>query len=401
MTMPKFDILYWRKSDMSAGNDDNNQQTTLKKILDFLDRPIVVAFIVPFVLWIVATWSGLAQLPQDISDLEDRIERIEGVLMRAPQHSTVDSADTTEYPFDSEDSFPLSAPPQKLALLSPTEYCIAGISDTYIGNPYQLEADSYNAEPIAYDPNSGTTFTAEELSGQKLLFPYFEDGQEVYFYGQIDQTGCWDGECIVNIYEDKNLVLITEAVYKHGKLLRCKQAFPYTTLSTSYPHDVWAISKRTVDENFNSGETYYYFRSSSFLQTFEFDEVNDEDIISVVDFEKTITTDLEGYYYGHTSDSRYNDKTGDAYMVKYFEDGTIRTLYVGNFEDGFPHDNTGNAWMIGKNSTEQEYSYYKGIVKKGSPTEEGPEHWREELTLDEIETIIAGTSFNVELRWAK
>ena len=114
---------------------------------------------------------------------------------------------------------------------------------------------------------------------------------------------------------------------------------------------------------FSTGETYRYFRSDDYTKSFSLDNVEPHDILNVDEFSAQITSTLEGYYCGEISDGQYNDDSGDAYFVKFFEDGTVRTLYVGNFKDGQFNDQTGNAWMIGKLEIGALYSFYQGPLK--------------------------------------
>ena len=219
---------------------------------------------------------------------------------------------------------------------------------------------------VAYN-SKGNELTVEDVAQKKLLIPYKEEGKECFFYGQLDKYGNWDGECIINIYKDRKLILITEAVYDSGDLLSFKQAFPNET-ERQDGRDVWFFSRRTMKKNFSTGETWDYFRNSDYNQAFTYDSVTVEDILTIDDFQLKVGGKLEGYYNGNTSNGRFNDDSGEAYMVKYFEDGTVRTLYTGKFVDGFPEDFTNHAWMIGKNDTTSKYSYYIGPFEKGHPT---------------------------------
>ena len=95
---------------------------------------------------------------------------------------------------------------------------------------------------------------------------------------------------------------------------------------------------------------------------------------------------LEGYYAGETSDGLYNDTTGNAYLVKYFENGLTKTIYKGNFVDGQFNDETGKAWYIVKEE-DTEYMYYKGIFHNGSPEIKTGE-FKNSITLEFIGNIL-------------
>ena len=80
----------------------------------------------------------------------------------------------------------------------------------------QLAADTV----IGYRKGTDIKVTAEEISDCKVLLPYKSGDQAVFFYGQINENGRWDGNCILNTYEGDKLVLITDAVYDNGNLIR-------------------------------------------------------------------------------------------------------------------------------------------------------------------------------------
>lgn len=281
----------------------------------------------------------------------------------------------------------------------PTNVFSSAITSTYAGidNPYTSESVQLSSTTmIAYSNfDASREYSVKELANQALLLPYTEDDKEVYFYGQLDELGKWDGRCVVNIYEDNKLWLITDAQYDSGELIRCKQAFPD---SSTGGQDVWVISERKIEDGYSSGETWRYFRSGDYLKDFTLDDVQLSDMLSVDMFQESMCVTQEGYYYGNISDGKYNDDTGSAYLCKYFDDGTVRTLYVGQFRDGQFNDSTGNAWMIGRMDKTSAYSYYKGPFENGSAMKD-PELWIEPLTIEQVEEITNIKQFNCELKW--
>ncbi len=283
----------------------------------------------------------------------------------------------------------------------PTVFFASAITSTYDGvdAPYSSESPQISAMSyVVYSAsNPEREYTAAEVAEQPLLLPYTENGNEVYFYGQLDSAGNWDGRCIVNIYDGNVLQLITDAMYDGGTLLSCKQAFPDTVTSGE---DVWVISERKVEDGFSTGETYRYFRSDDYTKSFSLDNVEPDDILNVDEFSAQITSTLEGYYCGEISDGQYNDDSGDAYFVKFFEDGTVRTLYVGNFKDGQFNDQTGTAWMIGKLEIGASYSFYQGPFKNSVSSRDSC-YWEEPISTDRIQEILKEFGFTsaVNLNW--
>lgn len=252
--------------------------------------------------------------------------------------------------------------------------------------------------------SSGIEFSAEELSGIKLLLPYKDGAKNCYFYGQFNDNNQWDGNCIVNVYSNGILELITDAEYTNGKLVSCKQIFPdYTTRDINgNTEPIWVVSDRTVVEGVSYGETWHFFREDDFFEFPEPKDVTSSDILSADAFKKLITTDVEGYYKGSTSNGWFNDDTGNAYMIKYFRNGLIKTLYVGDFQNGVFNDLTESAWMIGKKIESQAaYSYYIGPFENGIATG-GPDCWDEPLEQNEIDAYVAQSRVEIRpdlLRW--
>ena len=283
----------------------------------------------------------------------------------------------------------------------PTVFFASAITSTYDGvdAPYSSESPQISAMSyVVYSAsNPEREYTAAEVAEQPLLLPYTENGNEVYFYGQLDSAGNWDGRCTVNIYDGNVLQLITDAMYDGGTLLSCKQAFPDTVTSGE---DVWVISERKVEDGFSTGETYRYFRSDDYTKSFSLDNVEPDDILNVDEFSAQITSTLEGYYCGEISDGQYNDDSGDAYFVKFFQDGTVRTLYVGNFKDGQFNDQTGTAWMIGKLEIGASYSFYQGPFKNSVSSRDSC-YWEEPISTDRIQEILKEFGFTsaVNLNW--
>ena len=126
--------------------------------------------------------------------------------------------------------------------------------------------------------------------------------------------------------------MITDAEYVDGKVVSCKQIFSDYTSGNSEP--IWVVSNRTVKQGISYGETWHFFREGDFTEISEPENVSATEILSAETFKEKITTNIEGYYKGTISDGWFNDTTGSAYMIKYFRNGMIKTLYVGDFRNG-------------------------------------------------------------------
>lgn len=255
--------------------------------------------------------------------------------------------------------------------------------------------------PIAYNRDTQEEYTLEQLKEKKILLHYTSDNKDVYFYGQLDDQGYYTGECTTNVYEDGNLTFVTSANYLHGDMLNFVKVFPTKTKAGG---DVWAILDCVVNKNYSNGETWYYTRNIPFHKSFESNNVTEKDIISAHDFLAALknTGTLEVYYFGNISNGLFNDDTGKAHYVKYFDDGTVWVLYVGKIKDGDFEDTTGNAWMICKQDKDQKnYAYYNGPFVNGE-NEKITDYWDEELTLSEIDEYLRkhNVTFDCDLRWS-
>lgn len=252
-----------------------------------------------------------------------------------------------------------------------------------------------NSDVIAIDSKSGDEYTKEQLAGEKLLIPYTYNGQEVLFYGQYSESNNWDQDCIINVYEDNKLILISETIYNNGIPSSSKQAFPSHNKEGI---NVWSITDRHYNNDYNYGETWNYFKFNEHLKTFEFENAEIDDIIYVSDFENDIKTysALEGYYFGKVKDGTYtDDEEYKSYMVKYDENGFIRTLYIGNFENGDFHDNTGKAEEIVYDGSVNKYFHYIGTFTDGHRDGDNLNY----VTQEKIDKIIEPYVFNCELNW--
>lgn len=247
---------------------------------------------------------------------------------------------------------------------------------------------------VAYNVFTDEKYTAQEIANQRVLLPYQDGTKNGYFYGELSESGDWNGDCTINVYEDGKLIFIKEATYENGHLLKSRQAFPY--FFNEY-QKVWAISDRTNYGGYSDGETRIYKWELDYIQRFESDKIAPRDIVTIDEFQSGISPDMFAYYHGRTSNGLFNDKTGNAYMVHFFDDGSVRMLYVGNFKDGRLHDLTGNAWYIVRGKS-ADYMYFKGIFM-GNDLVECTSSFSPPLSLEKIKEIIGDRNFHIQLRW--
>ena len=378
-------------------NNFNSDNTTFSDTQVMTAKIYVKKFLVIFIILVVIAFIAFAfhkmvQINDSMSTrLEDLEKRLEYELDRMLDLET--SLYNTREDIKNISLSPSDA--SSASRLVPMSQFTNEIVDKFVSTDISFNSSISldTTSLIAYDMDTEKEYTTEELANQQLLFTYDREGQEVFFCGQISEVGQLDGKCIVNVYEDNKLVLITDAEYDNGTLLKYKKAFPCTTTSGQA---VWAVTNQISHDDFNSSEIWYYFYNNDYNQDFDSNHVVPEDIITVETFSSSINTSLEGYYCGNTSNGYFNDNTGNAYMVKFSEDGTVRMLYVGNFVEGQFNDDTGNAWLIAKSDTN--YFYYKGRFNNGMRIDDGV--IEAFISQEQIEQIVGEKHFNCELSWS-
>ena len=345
-----------------------------------------VFFSVGGVLWVMH--GTVSKLEQHVADLENSIEKIQdsvdkvrdGVTdVRETNSSLIAKVEALEGNFS--EVFTISIKQNDLPIVE---------------SSYELENPTWDAEDIiASDLVSGEEYSAGFLAGKKLLVPYTNNGQEVVFFGQYNENNHWDKDCIINVYANDELILIMDAEYDDGELVTYQQVLA-ETLQTR--QNVWVVTEREHRADLNYGETWNYDRTEDYAKQFELDQVQMQDVVSAEDFIAEIATPVDSYYRGNTSNGIYNDNTGEAYLVRYHEDGTVKVLYKGCFTDGKFDDNTGEAWELVFDSSNgiNKYFYYKGIFKKGNRANSKKIDY---VTREQIEQITEGMEFSCDMEW--
>lgn len=237
--------------------------------------------------------------------------------------------------------------------------------------------------------SSGKEYFADELVNETILITYEEKDKDVFFLGQYNEDYHWDGYCITNAYwRDGSLYGICESNFEDGKRL------DYKTV-VSVEENEWDFYSRKSIGNVNSGTSIKYSFQYNTIKNFTNTNVRASDILYTDNFIETQDAVMLQYYYGNTADGKYNDNTGNAYLVKFYEDGTVKTLYVGNFLNGTFNDDTNNAWNIVYAEELGYYIYHSGIFKNGSAVDNSIEP----ITQQQIDEIISAYNFGCTLKW--
>ena len=261
-------------------------------------------------------------------------------------------------------------------------------------------AEEYMAAPnlssiknIASD-SSGKEYSLSELAEKKMVLSYVYNGLDVFFAGKLSKEGNWDGECLINIYDHGVLQNATRSNYENGIRKSYEQFFTEDNMCI--------YAKRTTIDERNYGDTWKYRKVSSYEQVISAENPSIEDFITPVEFKENVSTNLLQRYHGITQEGYYQDDTGNAYLISYYEDGTIRTLYSGCFYNGKFEDATGNAWYISSDKEKNvDYLYFKGIFKNGKPihTYDEYEEAINDVSYQKIQEVVSGKPFEKMLNW--
>lgn len=244
---------------------------------------------------------------------------------------------------------------------------------------------------LGVDAN-GNVYMADELIGETILLTYQDEGKDVFFLGQYTEELKWDGYCVTNaFYPDGTLYSICETSFDNGKRLDYKTIVRNGDKESS----AWGYYCRTSNEQVNTGVsieyTFDYFESKNFTST----NVRRTDIRYVDDFVEAQEKTILKYYYGNTKDGLFHDDTGDAVYIKLDADGTVRSVYKGGFSKGYFDDTTGNAWNLVYWDEAGYYICNSGDFKDGTAVVFSPEKVDPDSKKEEIDKM----SVPFELRW--
>lgn len=263
---------------------------------------------------------------------------------------------------------------------------------------------SFTANTSIGTDKKGNVYIAENYINKPIFLIYTENNQEVYFFGQYNENYHWNGYCVTNAYNsDGVLISICESNFDDGKRIDYK-SFYQDSGDWIYSHrkctdENTRNDSDNKDEKNNIKETIKYKFVYNDVKNFTITNVRTTDIIHVDDFIKTINPIMLSYYHGDTSDGKYNDDTENAYLINYFEDGTVKTLYFGNFKDGKFDDFTGNAWYIVKDDN-TDYMYYKGFFEDGiTKNNEGCIIGHPPLNRENIDNYLKENNCKLKLNW--
>lgn len=240
--------------------------------------------------------------------------------------------------------------------------------------------------------SDGNKHFADDAIGQTILLTYKEDENDVYFLGQFNENYRWDGYCITNVYNpNSHLIGICESNFSDGTRLNYKSIIT-TDLTT------WDFADKECKDGEFIGENIVYGNIESKSKNFTNTNMKSYDIFCVDDLLDGENKIIIKYYCGKTRDGKYNDDTGNAYFVSYFEPGTfktdsneqiVKTIYQGKFVDGQFCDDSYNAWYITR-EIDTGYMYFKGGFRNNTVNkrDSSKEEFKNPLSFEDIKGYL-------------
>lgn len=278
-------------------------------------------------------------------------------------------------------------------------FAINASADTqeYIGD-VNVEGNNISSSknPISADTCIGTdadgkVYIAKDLIGQTILLTYIEDGEEIYFLGQYNDNYHWEGYCVTNTYDAYGeLSGICESNFSDGSRL------DYESFYLSDAQNEWIYTDRDCKTDINEGISVRYKFDYSKNKNFTITNARVSDILLIEDVKNCDDKEMLSYYDGITSDELYNDDTGNAYLVKYNENGFVSVFYKGCFKDGYFNDDDAFEIVLDESNDINRYFLYEGKFSSGKRDSDAEIRY---VTQEEIDTIMKENEFPNDLEW--
>ena len=266
------------------------------------------------------------------------------------------------------------------------EYINSNVS--VVDNNVSNSTSSFSADTCIGTDSEGKAYIAKDLIGQTILLTFDQGDKETYFLGQYNDKYHWDGYCVINTYTDGVLNGVSESNFDDGNRLN------YESFYLSDNQGEWIYTDRDCKEDSNDGISIRYKLDYDKQKNFTLTNARASDIIYVENLTSYDNKEVLSYYVGSTSDGVYNDNSGDAYLIRYNEDGFVSVFYKGCFQNG-NFDDT-NAVEIVFDSSNDRYFLYQGTFVDGKRTsDDGIEY----VTQNEIDTILKENECPNDLEW--
>lgn len=323
---------------------------------------------------------------EDINELETTVDKIETWIMGDMDDPDKAGANERLNTIESKlDILPInSSESSAIDNLN----CVTSFINSATNTNFSLEPDTY----IGKDPKGNDYYASDIVEGQSLL-TYNENSKEVYFLGQLNKNCHWDGYCITNIYnEDGTLYGICESNFEDGIRI------DYESFYMSDEKDIWIYTDRDCTKMGNQGISILFNFEYNEIKNFTNTNARIYDILHIDDFKNLDNKTIISYYSGLTSDGLYNDASGNAYLVIFFEPNifsnisdtpVIKTLYNGRFVDGKFEEKEYDSWYITREANTT-YMYYRGGFSNNTAEhkDKHEEDFKNNLTHEEIDRYL-------------
>lgn len=265
-------------------------------------------------------------------------------------------------------------------------------------NNISTTKSSFESTTVIGTDSDGNTYIAKDLIGKTILITFVQNNKEIYFLGQYNENYHWDGYCVTNTYSlNGSLYGICESTFDDGNRL------DYESFYRAETKDEWIHTKRncTKDKDgqaVNKGTTTKYSFHYNKTKNFTITNVRVSDILYCKNFKDSKNKIMTSYYNGATSNGSYNDKSVDAYLIKYDKSGYIRTFYKGKFEDGNFQDDNALEIVFDDSNNVNKYFVYTGSFNNGNrKSDKGIQY----VTQAEINKIMKENKLPDDLNWYK
>lgn len=318
---------------------------------------VLYGVIAKVIIPISSNEENIKTLYSNIGEIRDELNEMDDSLKELTKFIYLNSGSSSE---NSGNSYALAV--KFLDGYEPDMKLVNSIN--VISEPKWATSDTKVATALT---NDGIKFTSGELQNKEIVTMYSEGEKEIYFLGKYNDNNQWDDKCILNVYKNNELVTVFEGEYSDGNLKEYKRI-------SCDEEGQWTVTERTNYDEYTDGTTLNYKKTKSIPQKINAENFEGSQILTTEKLLEDLDEGLISYYNGRTSNGFYNDDTGNAFFVKYFDDGEIEgtegktiihTFYEGKFSNGDFEDQTDESWYITR-SPDSTYMYYEGSFSNGS-----------------------------------
>lgn len=269
------------------------------------------------------------------------------------------------------------------------EYINSNVS--VVDNNISNSTSSFSADTCIGTDSEGKAYIAKDLIGKTILLTFDQGDKETYFLGQYNDKYHWDGYCVINTYSTDGILNgVSESNFDDGNRL------DYESFYLSDNQDEWIYSDRDCKNDSNEGISIRYKLNYDKQKNFTLTNARASDMVYVENMQSYDDKEILSYYDGSTSNGAYNDNSGNAYLVRYNEDGFVSVFYKGCFKDGNFDDANAIEIVLDDSPNINKYFLYKGKFINGKRTSDDGIRY---VTQDEINTVLKENGFTDNLKW--